>query len=50
MGDNRGGSTDSRYDAVGFIRVDDILGRVLFRLKSAEPGYGMKVESILTTP
>ena len=33
MGDNRGGSTDSRYSAVGFIRVDDILGRVSFRVK-----------------
>ena len=33
MGDNRGGSTDSRYSAVGFIRVDDILGKVSFRVK-----------------
>ena len=32
MGDNRGGSTDSRYSAVGFIRVDDLLGRVSFRV------------------
>ena len=44
LGDNRGGSTDSRYSDVGFIRADDILGRVLFRLKSAVPGTGMKVE------
>ncbi|MDR2687504.1 MAG: signal peptidase I [Oscillospiraceae bacterium] len=32
MGDNRDGSADSRYSAVGFIRVDDILGRVSFRV------------------
>ena len=33
MGDNRGGSSDSRVSAVGFIRVDDILGKVSFRVK-----------------
>jgi len=33
MGDNRNGSTDSRFSAVGFVRVDDILGRVSFRVK-----------------
>ena len=33
MGDNRGGSSDSRFSDVGFVRVDDILGRVLFRAK-----------------
>jgi len=33
MGDNRGGSSDSRDSRVGFVRVDDILGRVVFRLK-----------------
>ena len=32
MGDNRTGSSDSRTNAVGFIRVDDILGRVSFRV------------------
>jgi len=32
MGDNRTGSSDSRYSAVGFIREDDILGRVSFRV------------------
>jgi len=32
LGDNRGGSTDSRHGAVGFVRTDDILGRVLFRM------------------
>jgi len=33
MGDNRGGSIDSRFNDVGFVRVDDILGRVSFRVK-----------------
>jgi len=33
MGDNRGGSSDSRRNRVGFLRVDDILGKVLFRVK-----------------
>jgi len=33
MGDNRGGSSDSRVNAVGFVRVDDILGRVSFRVR-----------------
>jgi len=33
MGDNRGGSADSRFNSVGFVRVDDILGKVLFRVK-----------------
>ena len=32
LGDNRIGSTDSRNDAIGFVRQDDILGRVLFRM------------------
>ena len=32
LGDNRGGSTDSRHSAIGFVRTDDVLGRVLFRL------------------
>jgi signal peptidase I len=32
LGDNRGGSLDSRVSDVGFIREDDILGRVVFRL------------------
>ena len=32
LGDNRGGSTDSRNDDIGFVRQDDILGRVLLRL------------------
>lgn len=33
MGDNRTGSSDSRVDIVGFIRVDDLLGNVIFRIK-----------------
>ena len=32
LGDNRGGSTDSRHNAIGFVRTDDILGRVMFRM------------------
>jgi len=32
LGDNRGGSKDSRHDAIGLVRIDDILGRVMFRL------------------
>jgi len=36
MGDNRGGSSDSRFEAVGFVREHDIFGRVLFR---ASPFY-----------
>ena len=32
MGDNRGGSIDSRYADVGFIRVNDLLGKVLLRV------------------
>lgn len=33
MGDNRIGSSDSRSGMVGFVRVDDILGKAVFRLK-----------------
>ena len=33
MGDNRGGSSDSRSDMVGFVRVDDILGKAVFRIR-----------------
>ena len=36
LGDNRGASSDSRFEAVGFVRVEDIFGRVLFR---ASPFY-----------
>lgn len=32
MGDNRNNSSDSRYDKVGFIDTDDILGKVVFRI------------------
>jgi len=32
LGDNRPGSTDSRHSAIGLVRIDDILGRVMFRL------------------
>jgi len=43
MGDNRGGSMDSRHSDVGFIRVDDILGKVSFRVKpffETKPSFG----------
>jgi len=33
MGDNRGRSSDSRGSLVGFVRADDIIGKVLFRVK-----------------
>jgi len=33
LGDNRGGSIDSRSSLVGFVRVDDIVGTVLFRIR-----------------
>ncbi|MCL2194755.1 MAG: signal peptidase I [Oscillospiraceae bacterium] len=32
LGDNRTGSTDSRNAEIGFVRVDDVLGRVMARL------------------
>lgn len=32
MGDNRNGSSDSRCSYVGFIDVDDVLGKVVFRM------------------
>ncbi|MDR0531531.1 MAG: signal peptidase I [Oscillospiraceae bacterium] len=31
MGDNRGVSSDSRFQAVGFVGQNDLIGRVLFR-------------------
>ncbi|MDR2687503.1 MAG: signal peptidase I [Oscillospiraceae bacterium] len=33
MGDNRGGSSDSRSGMVGFVRADDIVGKVILRVK-----------------
>lgn len=32
MGDNRNGSSDSRFAYVGFINVEDVLGKVVFRM------------------
>jgi len=33
LGDNREGSTDSRNESIGLVRVDDILGRVMLRVR-----------------
>lgn len=32
MGDNRNGSSDSRFAGVGFVKEDDIMGRAVWRL------------------
>ena len=32
MGDNRNGSADSRFPGVGLVDVEDVMGKVLFRL------------------
>jgi len=32
MGDNRNNSTDSRHSAIGCVRTDDILGKVILRI------------------
>ena len=32
MGDNRNHSSDSRFTGVGLVRVEDVMGRVIFRL------------------
>ena len=32
MGDNRNGSTDSRDSRIGFVSVDDVIGKVAFRI------------------
>ena len=31
LGDNRAASTDSRSETVGFVRIEDILGKVIFQ-------------------
>lgn len=42
MGDNRNASRDSRYSEVGFINVDDVLGRAVFRFYIGVDGSGKK--------
>ena len=39
LGDNRNNSLDSRYSSVGFIRLDEITGKALFRLFPPGPLY-----------
>ena len=40
MGDNRGDSTDSRDARVGFVKNDNILGQVIFRIYPFDDGFG----------
>ena len=40
MGDNRGNSTDSRDSRVGFIKYENILGEVVFRIYPFDDGFG----------
>ena len=39
LGDNRNNSLDSRFSSVGFIRLDEITGKALFRLFPPGPLY-----------
>lgn len=39
MGDNRNHSSDSRYEGIGQIRLDQVLGRVLFNVFPAADEY-----------
>ena len=36
MGDNRRNSRDSRSADIGFVAVDDIIGKVLFRISPTD--------------
>ena len=40
LGDNRGDSTDSRDARVGFVKYDNILGHVIFRIYPFDDGFG----------
>lgn len=40
LGDNRGDSTDSRDARVGFVKYDNILGQVIFRIYPFDDGFG----------
>ena len=31
LGDNRAGSTDSRSETVGLVKIDEILGKVIYK-------------------
>ena len=39
MGDNRNHSSDSRYEGIGQIRLDQVLGKVLFNVFPAADAY-----------
>ena len=42
MGDNRNASRDSRYEEVGFISTEDVLGKAVFRFYIGTDGNGNK--------
>lgn len=45
LGDNRGNSSDSRFPSIGYVRRDQLRGRVLWIYWSADPGrIGGRVE------
>jgi signal peptidase I len=42
MGDNRNGSTDSRSNAVGFVDVRDVIGKVWFIIVPGPNSFGLR--------